>query len=71
PSFGASQRMVVAPGREDAGLMHMPGGQTGHPLAPWYGAGHDHWERGEATPLAPGPARWRLTLVPAAPTAPP
>lgn len=67
PSFGASQRMVVAPGREDEGLMHMPGGQIGHPLAPWYGAGHDHWERGEAAPLAPGPARWRLTLVPARP----
>lgn len=67
PSFGASQRMVVAPGREEEGLMHMPGGQTGHPLAPWYGAGHDHWERGEASPLVPGATRWHIALVPAAP----
>src|SRR5690606_11761015 len=29
PAFGASQRMVVAPGREADGIAHMPGGQSG------------------------------------------
>src|SRR5690606_316850 len=31
PTMGASQRMVVAPGREEAGIIHQPGGQSGHP----------------------------------------
>ncbi len=51
PNVGASQRLVVAPGREDEGLFHMPGGQSGHPLSPFYRAGHDHWVRGEPLPL--------------------
>ncbi len=64
PSFGASQRMVVAPGREDEGTMQMPGGQAGHPLSPYWGAGHDAWVAGRPTPFRPGRARWTLTLVP-------
>ena len=62
PGTGASERMVVAPGHEDRGLLHMPGGQSGHPLSPFYGAGQDAWERGEATALLPGPAVHRLRL---------
>ena len=64
PSFGASERLVVAPGREDEGLFHMPGGQSGHPLSPAYRAGHDAWAEGRATPLLPGPAVRTLRLVP-------
>ncbi len=64
-SFGASQRMVVSPGREADGLFHMPGGQSGHPLSPYHLAGHAAWVRGEPTPFLPGPARWTLTLQPA------
>jgi penicillin amidase len=64
PSFGASERLVVAPGREEQGLFHMPGGQSGHPLSPYYRAGHDAWVRGAPTPLLPGPARHVLTLAP-------
>ncbi|MDH7454639.1 penicillin acylase family protein [Luteimonas composti] len=64
PSFGASQRMVVAPGHEDEGVMHMPGGQSGHPLSPFWGAGHDDWVQGRPTPFLPGPARHALRLVP-------
>ncbi|MFN3597588.1 MAG: penicillin acylase family protein, partial [Rubricoccaceae bacterium] len=65
PSFGASQRLVVAPGREERGILHMPGGQAGHPMAPYWGAGHDDWAEGRPSPLLPGRPRWTLRLVPA------
>jgi len=65
--FGASQRLVVSPGREEYGVFHMPGGQSGHPLSPYHLAGHDDWRTGHASPLLPGPARWTLTLVPSQP----
>lgn len=64
PSFGASERMVVAPGAEERGIFHMPGGQTGHPLSPYHLAGHDDWAEGRATPLLPGETVWTLTLTP-------
>jgi penicillin amidase len=62
PSFGASQRMVVAPGREAEGLFQMPGGQSGHPLSPFWGSGHAAWVAGENSPFLPGPARHKLKL---------
>jgi len=65
--FGASQRMVVAPGQEGSGLFHMPGGQSGHPLAPYYLHGHDDWADGTPSPLLPGPPVWTLDFTPAAP----
>ncbi len=61
---GASERMVVAPGREAAGILHMPSGQSGHPLSPFYRAGSDAWAQGEPTPLQPGPTKYRLELEP-------
>jgi penicillin amidase len=64
PDEGASERMVVSPGREDKGIFHMPGGQSGHPLSPFYRAGHQAWSKGEATPFLPGPATHTLTLTP-------
>jgi penicillin amidase len=67
PRAGASQRMAVAPGREERGIFHMPGGQSGHPLSPHYHDGHGAWVRGEPSPLLPGPARHTLRLVPARP----
>ena len=48
---GASQRMVVSPGNEREGIMHMPIGQSGHPLSPFYSNSHDAWARGEPTPF--------------------
>ena len=65
PSMGASQRFVVAPGHEERGYFHMPGGQSGHPLSPFYQAGHRDWVSGAATPFLPGAQRHRLTLKPA------
>ncbi|MDV3513544.1 penicillin acylase family protein [Stenotrophomonas sp. C1657] len=65
PSFGASQRMVVSPGHEADGIVHMPGGQSGHPLSPYWGAGHEDWVHGRPTPFLPGKAQHTLTLLPA------
>ena len=64
PSFGASERMVVSPGHEVDGIIHMPGGQSGNPLSPYWGAGHEAWVRGEPTPFLPGPSQHRMTLRP-------
>jgi len=64
PAFGASERLVVSPGRENQGIYHMPGGQSGHPFSPYYRAGHSDWEEGNVTPLLPGETVWRLTLRP-------
>jgi len=64
PDFGASERFGVSPGREEQGYFHMPAGQSGHPLSPYYRAGHEAWVRGEPTPFLPGPVAHRLELVP-------
>ena len=65
PGFGASQRMVVSPGHEDQGIIHMPGGQSGHPLSPFWAAGHEDYVHGRPTPFLPGPSQHTLTLRPA------
>jgi penicillin amidase len=64
PTHGASERFVVSPGREQEGIFHMPGGQSAHPLSPFFRAGHEAWVRGEPTPFLPGPAAHTLTLQP-------
>lgn len=62
PGFGASQRLSVSPGREEAGYFHMPGGQSGHPLSPFYGVGHAAWAQGDPLPFLPGAAEYVLHL---------
>lgn len=64
PRFGQSERMVVSPGREDEGIFTQPGGPSGHPLSPFYRAGHDDWVRAKPAPFLPGPAQHKLTLNP-------
>jgi penicillin amidase len=64
PTFGASMRMIVAPGHEETAIFHMPGGQSGHPLSPFFLAGHNAWARGEPTPFLPGGAVHHLSLEP-------
>lgn len=63
-AHGPSNRFVVAPGHEETGILHMPGGQSGHPGSPYYLSGHRDWEDGRATPFLAGPAVWTLTLTP-------
>ena len=64
PDFGASQRIVVAPGQESKAILHMPSSQAAHPLLPYFGMEHDPWLKGEPTPLLPGDTEYLLTLQP-------
>ncbi|MGE0863459.1 MAG: penicillin acylase family protein [Vicinamibacterales bacterium] len=64
PRTGPSQRMVVSPGREHEGILHIPTGQSGHPLSPHYADQYRAWLNGEATPFLPGPAVATLILTP-------
>ncbi len=66
PSFGQSQRMVVAPGQEQDGILTIPAGQSGHPLSPFYRADHQYWVNEVALPFLPGPKKYQLRLVPGA-----
>lgn len=63
-SFGASVRFAVSPGAEESGYLHMPAGQSGHPLSPFYRAGHRAWADGEAMSFLPGEPAFRLVLRP-------
>ncbi len=60
----SSERMIVSPGHESEGIMHMPTGQSGHPLSPFYSNSHPAWVNGEATPFLPGATVYTLTLTP-------
>ena len=64
PSFGASERFSVYPGDEASSLMHMPTGQSGHPLSDYYRSGHRDWVEGLPSPFLPGTAVHTLTLKP-------
>lgn len=64
PTFGQSERLAVRPGREEQGILATPGGQSGHPLSPYFLAGHADWVAGRAVPLLPGPASHTLSFLP-------
>lgn len=64
PGFGAAERFVVAPGHEEKGAFHMPTGQSGHPLSPYYNFGHNDWVNGRPTPFLPGEKKWLLRFGP-------
>jgi penicillin amidase len=64
PNFGQSERMTVSPGHEEQGLYNMPGGQSGHPLSPFFLAGHEDWVHAKPRPLLPGAAKYTLVFTP-------
>ncbi len=64
PAFGASERFSVSPGDEENSVLHMPTGQSGHPLSKFYSAGHAEWVEGLPSPFLPGEAVHTLTLMP-------
>lgn len=64
PAFGASERFAISPGHEETSYLEMPGGQSGHPLSPFHGAGHGEWVDGHLTPLLPGETLHTLTIDP-------
>ena len=63
PRSGASERFVASPGHEASAILHMPGGQSGHPLSPHYADQQRAWLAGEPLPLLPGAAVHTLTLT--------
>jgi penicillin amidase len=65
PSVGASQRMVVAPGKENEAIFHAPAGQSGHPLSGNYRDGHEEWLKGTPSPILPGKPQSQLVFIPA------
>lgn len=67
--LGASQRLVVSPGHQDEGILHMPGGQSGHPLSPHYRDQQHYWSDGLPLPFLAGMPVHTLTLVPLSHTA--
>ena len=60
--FGQSERMVVSPKNEENGILNMPGGQSGHPLSPYFLAGHKSWVEAKPTPFLPGAPTHTLYL---------
>lgn len=64
PGNAASERFVVAPGRESEGYFHMPGGQSGNPFSRFYRRGHEAWLTGAKTPFLPGKTQYVLRLQP-------
>jgi penicillin amidase len=64
PSFGASERLVVAPNHFEDAILHMPGGQSGHPLSPYYRDQQDYWLKGLPMALTAAKAEHTLLLQP-------
>lgn len=62
PRAGPSERMAVSPGREHEGILHMPTGQSGHPLSPHYRDQHQAWVAGTPLAFLPGEGVSRVVL---------
>ena len=63
PNFGQSERLAVTPGKEEQGIFNLPGGQSGHPLSPYFLDERADWVAGKPTPLLPGPVEHTLSFV--------
>lgn len=61
-AFGASQRLVVAPGAEERGILQMPGPANAHPLRRGRTTEYEDWIAGRPVPLLPGPTVHTLRL---------
>ncbi len=62
--FGASQRLIVKPGDEKNAILTLPGGQSGHPLSPFYRSGYADYVNHKNTPLLPGKAMHKIEFSP-------
>lgn len=63
---GASMRMVISPGHEDEGTLHLHSGQSGRPLSRNYKDQHLHWALGQPLPFLPGKTTQEFKFVPIA-----
>ncbi len=61
---GASERLVVSPGRHEDAMLHIPGGQSGHPLSAHFSDQYPFWAKGEPLPLEPSRPIGVLILKP-------
>jgi penicillin amidase len=59
---GGSERLVVSPGHPGDGILHMPGGQSGHPFSPHYRDQQPAWAAGRPLPFLPGEVAHTLRL---------
>ncbi|MDD5275181.1 MAG: penicillin acylase family protein [Methylovulum sp.] len=64
PHFGAGERLVVSPAHLDEGILHMPDGQSAHPLSPNYRDQQRYWVKGLPIGLQVGEAEHKLVLKP-------
>ncbi len=64
PTFGASERFAISPGRLEHALIHMPGGQSGRPLNRHFRDQQAAWESGQPLPLLPSEVSTILILSP-------
>jgi penicillin amidase len=62
---GATERMVASPNHPEQGILHMPGGQSGHPLSAHYRDQQPAWQEGVALPFRPGETKHTLSFIPA------
>ncbi|WP_028025300.1 penicillin acylase family protein [Enterovibrio calviensis] len=67
-AFGASQRLIVQPGDEINGILTLPGGQSGHPLSPFYRKGFDEYVEQASTPLLPDQPIYQIVFTRPEPT---
>ncbi|MCO7201416.1 penicillin acylase family protein [Pseudoalteromonas sp. OANN1] len=63
-SFGASQRFIAQPGHLQNAILTVAGGQSGHPLSPFYRSGFADYAEGENTPLLPGELTHQIVISP-------
>ena len=64
--YGASERMIVAPGHESEGILHMPGGQSGQPGSRHYSDQQESWVNGLPTRFSDNEILHIFTLRPPA-----
>lgn len=65
PSRGAVIRMVVAPGRPEAGILEMSGGQSSHFMSPNFRDQQDAWAAGAPAAFLAGETAVEFALEPA------
>ena len=62
--YGASERLVVAPGHESDGIFHMPGGQSGQPGSRHYFDQQESWIEGLPARFSESKIAHKLMLMP-------
>lgn len=62
--FGASERLSVSPAHLTDGILHLPAGQSAHPLSAYYRDQQRYWAQGLALPLLSGSQQHSLTFKP-------